>query len=425
MSRLFSLCFVLGLAGLTAIGAPARQVKTADWPQFRGPNRDDVSPDKGLLKSWPAEGPKLLWKAEGVGPGFSSVAVVGDRVFTMGDKGDSSHVFALSRDKGEIIWTSDRVGKSGGARNAGPRGTPTVDGELLYAIGWAGDLVCLETATGKEKWRKNFGKDFKGSSGGWNYTESPLVDGDRLICTPGGKIATMVALNKKTGEEIWRSPLGDKAGYSSIVISNGGGVKQYVQLTAGGTIGVAARDGKLLWRYKKLAPNTANIPTPVVLGDQVFTCAGYGKGGALLTLSSDGPGGVKCTEDYYKAELKNKHGGVVVVGDYVYGDTDDQGNPHCAEVKTGEVKWTRRKSKGKTGSGRSSASVVAADGMLYFYYQNGWVSLVPASPDGYVEKGGFKIPNPKEPCWAHPVVIGGRLYLRDDNVVYCYDVKAQ
>jgi outer membrane protein assembly factor BamB len=428
MSRLFSLVVVLALASLTAISAaPAKPGKTADWPQFRGPKRDDHSPDKGLLESWPKEGPKLLWKGAGVGEGFSSVAVVGSRVFTMGDKNGSSHVFALSRDKGDILW-STKVGKAGG-NYSGTRCTPTVDGDLVYGIGQYGDLVCLETKTGDMKWRRNFGKDFDGGSGGWNYTESPLIDGDRLVCTPGGSKTTMVALDKKTGGVIWKSPpmpakFRRDAGYSSIVISNAANVKQYVQLTAAGTIGIAAKDGKLLWHYDRFNGNTANIPTPIVLGDQVFTAAGYGQGGALLTLSASGKG-VKFKQEYLNRELGNKHGGVVIVGDYVYGDSDDSGNPYCAEWKTGKVKWTRRKSKGKHGDGGGSASVVYADGMLYFHYQNGWVSLVPANSESYVEKGGFKVPNGKGPCWAHPVVIGGQMYIRQDNLVWCYDVKGK
>jgi outer membrane protein assembly factor BamB len=426
MSRLFSLGVTalsfLAVAAITLAAPAPEPSSTADWPQFRGPKRDDVSPDKGLLKSWPAEGPKLLWKGPGVGQGFSSVSVVGNKVFTMGDKDGASHLFALSRETGKVLW-SHKVGQPGG-NYSGTRCTPTVDGDLVYGIGQFGDLVCLEAATGNEKWRKNFRKDFEGSSGGWNYTESPLIDGDRLVCTPGGAKATMVVLNKKDGEEIWRAPLRQTAGYSSIVISNGGGVKQYVQLTAAGTIGVAAKDGKLLWHYEKYARNTANIPTPIVVGDQIFTAAGYERGGALLTLSADS-NGVKFTEKYHKSDLANKHGGVLIVGDYVYGDTDDRGNPYCAEWKTGAIKWTRRAAKGNKGKGGGSASLTCADGMLYIRYSNGWVSLVPASPDGYTEKGTFKVPNGTNNCWAHPVVIGGRMYLREKDIVWCYDVKAK
>jgi outer membrane protein assembly factor BamB len=423
MSRHLLFAAVLaGLAGLsacTAADAPAKSA--ADWPQFRGPNRDNISADKGLLKSWPKDGPKVIWKAEDIGEGFSSVAVVGDFVYTMGDKDGACWVLALNKEKGDLAWSA-KIGKAGGNRNPGPRGTPTVDGDLLYVIGTFGDLVCLETAKGTEKWRKSFGKDFGGRNPRWDFAESPLVDGDRLVCTPGGPKASMVVLDKKTGEEIWRAGLKQGAGYASIVISNAGNVKQYVQVTSAGTIGVAAKDGKLLWHYERFSGNTANIPTPIVLGDEVFTTVGYGKGSALLKLSPDGDG-VKSTEEYHTGAMTNKHGGVLIVGDYVYGDAGDNGNVSCFEWKTGKVKWMRN--KGKRGKGSGSASVTYADGMLYVHFQNGWVSLVQASPDAFVEESTFRPTNPKEPCWAHPVVTGGRLYIRQRGTLWCYDVKAK
>ncbi|MFO0841261.1 MAG: PQQ-binding-like beta-propeller repeat protein [Gemmataceae bacterium] len=395
--------------------------KVADWPCFRGAGRDNHSPDKGLLKSWPTGGPKLVWKGVGVGEGYSSVAVAGDKVFTMGDKGRSAYLFALSRSTGKPLWSA-RVGEMGGVGGyRGPRGTPAVDGDLVFAIGQFGDLICVEAKSGKERWRKSFKDDFGGRHGAWGFSESPLVDGDWVLCTPGGEDATVVALHKKTGGEVWRCPANLVAGYSSIVVSQAGGVKHYVTLTEGGTIGVRASDGKLLWHYKRLAPNTANVPTPVVLDDKVFTCAGYGKGGALLSLTESG-GGVEYKEEYFQRALNNRHGGVVVVGDYVYGDSDDSGRPYCAPWKTGKVVWRRDHN---IGQGDQSASLTYADGHLYVRYANGWVALVPATPKGYSEKGSFKIPNGNSNSWAHPVVIGGRLYLREKDMVWCYDVKGR
>ena len=421
MSRLVTIglgALALGAALLCTPPAPAGDdPTTADWPMFRGPKRDNLSPDKGLLTSWPKEGPKLLWKRPGVGEGFSSVTVAGGLVFTMGDKGGSSRVFALDRATGVERWSA-KVGATGG-NYRGPRCTPTVDEGLVYAIGQFGDLVCLQTSDGKLVWRKSFKSDFGGQSGGWNFTESPLIDGDRLLCTPGGANATMVALNKKTGQEIWRCPAKMRAGYASIVISNAAGVKQYVTLTAQGTIGVRAVDGKLLWHHKKFAGNTANIPTPIPLGNQVFTCAGYGgQGGALLTIGGKGER-LDVKEEYFNGDLKNKHGGTTIVGDLVFADTDDSGRPYCADWHTGEVKWT------KPGRGERSASITYADGHLYIRYANGRVALVPATADGYSEKGSFKIPNYDRDSWPHPVVIGGRLYLREQDVVWCYDVKGK
>jgi outer membrane protein assembly factor BamB len=420
MFRTSLIAFSLALLATLGRVTSAAEVKADDWPQWRGVHRDDISPDKGLVKEWPKDGPPLAWKATGIGQGFSSVAVVGDKVFTMGDVDKDSFVFALSRDKGEKVWSA-KVGKSGG-NYAGPRCTPTVDADRVYALGQFGDLVCLKATDGSEAWRKSFPKDFGGQSGGWNYTESLLIDGDKLVCTPGGKNA-IVALNKANAEVIWKSDFEDTAGYSSIVVATVGGVRQYVQLLSGGVVGVDAKTGKLLWKYDKLGHNTANIPTPVILGDQVFATAGYGKGGALLTLS-EADGKVTSKEDYFSGKLTNKHGGAVHIGDYIYLDRDDSGNPWCVEWKTGKIKenWLK---DARDKQGHGSASLTFADGNLYIRYDNGYVALVPADPDGYKEKGIFKIPNSDSNSWSHPVVIGGRLYLREKDTLWVYDVKAK
>jgi outer membrane protein assembly factor BamB len=396
-----------------------------DWPQFRGPKRDGNSPDKGLLKSWPADGPRLAWKSEGVGEGFSSVAVVGDKVITMGDLDDACYVFAVSREDGRRLWRA-KVGKPGGGSGyPGPRCTPTVDGDSVYAIGQHGDFVCVALATGKERWRVNFAKDFKGSSGTWQYSESPLVDGEKVMCTPGGREATMLALRKSDGKVAWRgyTPDGESAGYSSIMPCRAGGTRQYVTLTSVSVVSFAADSGKLLWRYggtsKRFADNMANIPTVVLFDDPnlIFASAGYGRGGAMIEVFSAG-GRFDAKELYWNDKLENKHGGVIRVGDYLYGDQDDQGKIWCAEARTGRVKWTRKDSS----DGGGSAALVYADGMLYVRYQNGWVSLVPADPKAYKHVSTFRVPNGRGNCWAHPVVIGGKLYVRERDVIWCYDV---
>jgi outer membrane protein assembly factor BamB len=395
--------------------------QAADWPQFRGPNRTDVSDEKNLLKQWPVGGPPLVWKGDGLGEGYSSMAIVGDRIYSMGDKGDSSFLTASDRATGKFQWEA-AVGKPGG-NYKGTRCTPTVDGDRVYAIGQFGDLICCNAASGVERWRKNFQKDFGGRNGGWNYTESPLVDGDRLVCTPGGNDATMVALNKLTGEVIWKGvvPGGDTAGYSSMVISEATGVRQYVQLMANGLVGFAAADGKMLWRYgdkgDRFGGNTANIPTPIVHGDYIFATAGYGRGGALIKLVGTAAG-INAEEVYFSNSVKNRHGGVVMIGDYIYGDLDDSGNPWCAEWKTGKPRWK----KDKPSEGRGSAAVTYADGRLYFQYQNGFMALVDASPEAYHEISSFKIPEPKRECWSHPVVVGGKLYVRSQDNLWCYDI---
>jgi outer membrane protein assembly factor BamB len=416
MSRL-SLLACLVLIAATASETHAADAKSVpEWPQFRGPNRDAHSPDKGLLTEWPKDGPPLVWKASGVGDGYSSVAVAGGKIFTMGNKGDSCFVFAIDAQNGTVLW-SQKVGAPGG--NLGC--TPTVDGDRVYAIGQAGDLVCLNTENGAVQWRTNFVKDFGGQFGTWSYTESPLVDGDQVVCTPGGKKATIVAFNKKTGAVVWKCalPLEETtAGYSSIVVAEVGGIRQYIQLLSGGVVGVAAKDGAFLWKYEKLGHNTANIPTPIVLGDRVFCSAGYGKGGALLQLVPSGDG-ISVKEIYFNRDLTNKHGGLVVVGDHVYGDHDDSGQPFCADVQTGKVLWRKRNG----GSGEHSMTLAYADGHLYCRYENGVVALVEASPKEYKEISAFQITEPGGPNWAHPVVIGGKMYLRQQDTVLCYNVK--
>jgi len=413
------------LAVLTALPLFAAE---PDWPQFRGPKRDDISPDKGLLKSWPADGPPVAWKAEGVGEGFSSVAVVGDKVLTMGDEGDSSYVFAVSRKDGTKLWEA-KVGKPGGGGGyPGPRCTPAVDGDRVYALGQYGDLVCVGLADGKEQWRVSLPKDFHGHGGGWGYAESPLVDGDKVIVTPGGREATMLALNKKPGEPVWKgqSANGESAGYSSPVVATAGGTRQYVTLTSKGVVSFSADEGKLLWSYgvtrDRFADNTANIPTVVLLDDpnRIFAAAGYGRGGGLVELKSEG-GATDAHEVYFTNKLTNKHGGVVRVGDYLYGDQDDSGHLWCAEVGTGKVAWTRK----DRSEGSGSASLTYADGMLYVRYQNGWVSLVAADPKAYREVSTFRVPNGRQNCWAHPVVIGGKFYVREKDVIWCYDVAGK
>jgi outer membrane protein assembly factor BamB len=406
--------------------APGDDPKPADWPQYHGPNRDNLSPDKGLLKEWPKDGPPLAWKAAGLGDAdadaFGGVAVIGDKVFTMGDTNTESVLYALSRDKGAKLWSA-KVGDQNKVGHPGARSTPTVDGDRVFVLGQAGDLVCFKVGDGSEVWRKNLPKDFGGKFGGWKYSESPLVDGDKLVCTPGGDNA-MIALNKMNGDVIWKSDFKDQAHYASIVISHAGGVKQYVQTTGGGVVGVDAKDGKLLWRYTKLGSNTANCPSSIVLGDQVFCTVGYrDKGGALLSLTT-ADGKFVSKEDYFSAQLKNKHGGAIQVGDYIYGDLDDAGKPWCVEWKTGKIKEDWLKAAGDR-KGRGSASMTYADGNLYVHYSDGYVALVPATPDGYKEAGTLKIPGSTKDSWSHPVVIGGRLYVRDHDNLFVYDVKAK
>jgi outer membrane protein assembly factor BamB len=400
---------------------------TPSWPTFRGADRTAVSEETGLLQEWPAEGPKLLWETAGAGRSYSSLAIADGKIFTLGDAPSTAedkdeYLLCFDEATGKPLWKT-KTGKpwsSGNETWQSSRSTPTVDGERVYVLTPYGDLVCCSSIEGNELWRKNLKSDFGGNKAdGWGYSESVLVDGDRLVCTPGGSKATMVALNKKSGETIWKcASEGDRgAGHASIVIATIGGNRVYVTTTGSGAIGVRADDGERLWQYP-IDRTTAVIPTPIVRGDLMFFAAGYKRGGALLKQKASG-NKVEIEEIYpVNTALANKHGGIVLVGDHLYGDSDDAGIPWCAELMTGEIKWKER------GSGKKSASFVAADGRLYIRFADGTMVLAKASPEKYEEVSKFKIPDSgARPSWSHPVVTGGKLYLREQDRILCYDVK--
>lgn len=401
-----------------------------DWPSFRGADRSGVSPETGLLQAWPENGPPLVWHMEGAGRGYASLAIEGNRIITLGDgpsvaEDADEYLLAFERDTGKFLWKY-KIGApwvSGSPTWQSSRCTPTIDGELTFALSAFGDLVCCETANGNLLWRKNLKTDFGGvKADSWGYSESVLIDGDRVICTPGGEKATMVALDKKTGATIWETVReGDRgAGHSSIITSQIGNTLVYVQTTGSGALGVRAKDGKLLWSYE-MDKTTAVAPTPIIRGDLVFFAAGYKRGGALLKQVAQPDGEVKVDEIYpLKKELANKHGGIVLVGDYLFGDSDDQGIPFCADLMTGEIKWKSR------ASGKGSAAFAAADGCIYIHFSNGVMSLAKASPDGFDETGHFEVPGGGErPSWSHPVIVGGKMYLREQDHILCYDVRSQ
>ena len=418
MVRLSSVLVLLALAVATASAA------APDWPNWHGPHHNAVCDEKGLMTEWPADGPPLLWKHSGLGKGFSTLAIVGDRLYTMGDRNEKQYIIALDLATRKELWAA----QVGGPWGDGTRCTPTVDGGLVYGLGTHGDLVCVQAADGKEVWRKNFGKDFGGKMmSGWGYSESPQVDGDHLICTPGAKDAIVVALNKKTGETVWKSAMADiggkgqdGAGYASIRVVEAAGVRQYVTITGRGAISVRAKDGKFLWGYNRVANGTADIPDVVPSGDYVFVSTGYGDGGAaLLKLSADGDG-VKAEEVYWlePKTFQNHHGGMILVGDYLYaGHGHNRGLPVCIEYKTGKIAWKADK---QPGSG--SACVLLADGNLYIRNESADMVLVECTPDAYKLKGAFKIAVKNGQSWSHPVIHDGKLYLRDHNDLVCYDI---
>lgn len=413
-----------------AAAQAARGGARADWPQFHGPRRDNISTETGLQREWGASGPALVLQAKGLGSGHASLAITGGRVFTTGDVGTEQFVHALSLADGKPLWKT-KIGPSheDGNGRGGARSTPTVDGALLYVVSTEGDVLCLDTATGKEQWRRNMPNDFGGRMMSvWKFSESPLVDGDRVIVTPGAPDATLVALDKKSGKEIWRTkspdlgPAGrDGAAYASIVISNGGGVKQYVTLLGRGVIGVRASDGVFLWNYNRVANTVANIATPLVDGDFVFASTGYQTGSALLKLAKSA-NGVSATEVYFldSKTFQNHHGGYVLLGSHIYGGHGhNRGAPICFDLPTGKIVWGGETLRVEP---RGSAAVTTADGMLYFRYEDGTMMLIEATTEGFRPKGTFTIPKVTAPSWSHPVVLGGKLFLREQDALYVYDV---
>ena len=405
----------------------------ADWPQWRGANRDGRSAETELLQQWPEGGPSLAWKASGLGGGYSSVSVTGERVYTMGDLGDGQYVIALSRADGSQVWKT-RIGNTHKDRYLGPRSTPTVDGDRIYVVSTDGDVACLAAATGEVRWTRSLPQQFGGrlmkamGTTDWRFAESPLVDGDRVIVTPGAPDAALVALDKMSGEEIWRTAIpelgeagADGAGYSSVVVSEAAGVRQYVQLLGRGVIGVEAATGRFLWGYNRVANAVANIATPLVQGDLVFASTGYGTGAALLRLAP-GERGVTAEEVYFldADTMQNHHGGLILDGGYVYtGTGHNKGFPLAVELATGTVAWGPIRN-----DGQNSAAVSYADGRLYMRYQNGLMILVEATPEEYREHGSFMIPEVEKESWSHPVIAGGRLYLREQDNLWVYDVGA-
>ena len=393
----------------------------SDWSQWRGPKRDGHSADTGLLKEWPAGGPPLAWKATGLGAGFSSVSVWGDRIFTMGDRGDSCFLIALNAGDGKTVWTARVGGAEGGAGYPGPRCTPSADGKVVVAVGQFGDLVCVDQASGAEKWRKSLEKDFGGQTPNWGYSESPVLDGDRVLCIPGGPHGAVVALKTETGDLVWRcGELHDAAAYPSLVPTEIDGKKQYLLLTFETIAGLDPDGGKVLWKAARKG-KVAVIPDPVQKDGFVFTTSGYEVGCNVFKVSgstaeeiySDAAAGIPGRD-----RTANHHGGMVLVGDHLYGTNEH--HLRCVELRTGRLLW-ENKSVGK-------GSVSFADGNLIVRSEGtrGSVALVEASPQGYKEHGRFDPPDrSRRESWPHPVISGGRLYLRDQDILLSYDVKAR
>jgi outer membrane protein assembly factor BamB len=405
---------VLAAAGIVlSLSSVVSNRTLDDWPQWRGLKRDGISAERGLLKTWPSGGPPLAWRATGAGDGYSSFSSAHGRLYTLGARGGTEYVMAFDAATGNKVWEVAHGRRFGNDRGDGPRATPTVDGDRLYAYGASGDLAVLDAATGKAYWKMNVLEKFGGSNINWGLSESPLVLGDRVLVSPGGRGASIVALRKTDGSLIWKS-LSDEPGYSSAVLHEAGAIRQAIYFTAERAVGVDVQTGKLLWSYNKVANRTANIATPVVRGNRVFLSSAYNTGAALLELTPSADS-VTAREVYFTHDMRNHHASSVLIGDHLYGFSD--AILTAMKFDSGEVAWRDR----SVGTG----SVVFADDRLYLYSERGVIGLAEATPAGYREHGRFQIQTGNLPTWSHPIVSNGKLFIRDQDTIYAYEVRSK
>jgi outer membrane protein assembly factor BamB len=416
---------------MSAICVSSSRTSADDWPHWQGPDRNAVSKETGLLQEWPEGGPPLTWKVNGIGAGMGGVAISNGRIYTTGDMDGSAWLFALKEADGNQVWKA-KIGRAGRPgfifQPAGPRATPTVDDGRLYILGQYGEFVCF-TLEGKETWRTDYVKDLGGIMPVWGFSESPLVDGDRIICTPGGPEATLVALDKKTAKQVWTCKVPDgptnrrygnesTSSYSSAIAIDFEGVRHYAQFTSTTLVGVAAADGKLLWRYDK-ASNThkINCSTPIFNDGMVYAASAYDAGGGAVKLSKDASGGLNAEEVFFSPRMKNHHGGMIIVDGALYGAAggNQGGFLVCLDATTGKELWSERKAP--------KGSLLMADQRLYLRTERGEMILIEPNRERFIERGRFKQPDrTREQAWTHPVIANGRLYIRDQDVLFCYDV---
>jgi outer membrane protein assembly factor BamB len=407
------LAAAFGCAVLVAVTS-AQPPAPADWFQWRGPNRDGVSQETGLLQAWPKSGPPMVWRASGLGNGYSSFSSSGGRLYTIGARAGIEYVIALDRATGKKVWETQNGRRFENDRGDGPRSTPTVDGDRLYVLGGSGDLTCFESATGKKIWSVSIVQRFGGVNPYWGYSESPLIVGDRIVVNTGGRRAGIAAVSKADGATLWQQH-SDGAGYSSPMLMRTGSLSQVIFFTENRAMAVDPRDGRLLWSYNKANNGTANAATPIVRGTRVFVSSDYGTGGALLDVRAAG-NIATANEVYFTRDMRNHHASSVLVGDHLYGFSSSILT--ALKFDTGAIAW-RDRSVGK-------GSLAVADNRLYLYSENGVVGLADAAPDAYRERGRFTLSQQSGlPTWSHPIITGGLLVIRDQETVYAYNVRAK
>ncbi|WP_145262051.1 PQQ-binding-like beta-propeller repeat protein [Calycomorphotria hydatis] len=456
MIRPFVLNLILVLPTITA-GA-------ADWPQWQGPDRNAISPETGLLQEWPENGPALTWRVEGLGGGDSAPAVVDGMLFAMSNRDGKEIVWARSAADGKEIWATelgDEFQQDKHQSKEGPGCTPTIDGDRLYVIGMGGRIACLKLSDGEVVWQRSLVEDFGGITPVWSFRESPLVDDDKVICTPGSTDALIVALDKMTGETIWktswtaaeseqtksddlRQPPGERSGrfgerrggrfegrggrggragaaYSSAIAIEFEGQRQYVQLTAKALVGVAATDGELLWQYNAPANRIGiNCSTPLYRDGLVFAASAYGNGGGAAKLVKGENGEIRAEEVYFSRSMQNHHGGMIIIDGALYGANggNEGGFLTCMDFQNGDILWRDRDAP--------KGALLMADDRLYLRTEGGEMILIEPSREELIVRGRFDQPDRTSlPAWAHPIIADGKMYVRDQSLLLCYDVSAK
>ncbi len=410
-----ALFFPLGFVLLLTLTSPASE---PTWPQWRGPHRDDLSQETGLLQSWPEEGPRQAWLFENCGLGYSGPAIVGNRLYIMGTRNDAEYLLAIDVSTGDEVWSTEIGPILENAWGDGPRGTPTVDGEFVYALGGEGNLICTRASDGKLVWQRAM-QDLGGEVPKWGFAESPLIFEEKILCTPGGEQGAIVALSKKTGKLLWQTEdITGRSHYSSIILAQHNGAIQGIQLLASQVVGLDLADGRVRWHVDWPGGN-AVVPTPIFHKGLVYVTSGYGVGGMLLRLSETDD---SVEEVYRNKIIKNHHGGVILLDDHLYGYSDRAGWV-CQELESEKVVWRERSALGK-------GAIAYAEGRFYCLGErDGDVVLIEASTDGWNELGRFRLDpqttqrSDRGKIWTHPVVCNGRLYLRDQELLFCFDVS--
>jgi len=409
---------------VAAVVISGMELKAQDFPGWRGTNNDGVVKDASINLDWSEKKPALAWTFRQAGLGYSSPSIVGTTLYCQGAMDEKGFAFALDTKTGNLKWKQELGSEIVEDRENAPRGTITVDGDKLYLIRGIGQIHCLSAVDGKEIWKKDLVKDFGGKiMSRWGYSESPLVDGNLVICTPGGSRGTLVALDKNTGATVWVSKeWTHEAGYSSPIVAEVNGVRQYIQQAAKGVAGVSEKDGKLLWKVEIDGYKTAVVPTPVYQDNVVYVASGYNAGCTAIRLTKTGDT-FKAETIYANKNMVNHHGGVVLVDGHIYGYSDPSGWV-CQNLKTGETIWKEKiKEVGK------GAVLAVNDRLLLLDERTGLVTVVAASPDGWKEFGRMVIPGRTEMetkdnmIWVHPVVANGKLYIRDHDLLFCFDLK--